>query len=136
VDKLDDEGRLEFPSEDQIYSVLGLKKEDETEEQERERRCDGCEDGSGAILIFQHLLGERLMFDRNNPVMKPGSLYPSMKEFRLAMRQYSIDKKFELGIEATDKRRYRKVVHDHHLTIFREKPDVCYWLDTYHSLLW
>jgi hypothetical protein len=132
VDKLDDEGRLEFPSEDQIYSVLGLKKEDETEEQERERRLEK----EGAILIFQHLLEERLMFDRNNPVMKPGSLYPSMKEFRLAMRQYSIDKEFELGIEATDKRRYRKVVHDHHLTIFREKPDVCYWLDTYYSLLW
>jgi hypothetical protein len=101
VDKLDDEGRLEFPSEDQIYSVLGLKKEDETEEQERERRLEK----EGAILIFQHLLEERLMFDRNNPVMKPGSLYPSMKEFRLAMRQYSIDKEFELGIEAIDKRR-------------------------------
>jgi hypothetical protein len=41
VDILDDEGRLEFPCEDQMYSVLGLKKEDETEEQERERRCDG-----------------------------------------------------------------------------------------------
>jgi hypothetical protein len=26
VDKLDDEGRFEFPSEDQMYSVLGLKK--------------------------------------------------------------------------------------------------------------
>jgi hypothetical protein len=47
------------------------------------------------------------MFDRNNPVMKSDSLYHSMKEFRLAMRQYSIDKKFELGIETTDKRRYR-----------------------------
>jgi hypothetical protein len=46
------------------------------------------------------------MFDRNNPVMEPGSLYPSMKEFRLAM-QHSIDKEFEMGIEATDKRRYR-----------------------------
>jgi hypothetical protein len=32
-------------------------------------------------------------------------------------------------------RAYRKVVHDHHLTIVREKSDVCYWLDTYHSLL-
>jgi hypothetical protein len=30
-----------------------------------------------------------------------------MKEFRLAMRQYAIDKEFELGIEATDKIRYR-----------------------------
>jgi hypothetical protein len=84
---------------------LGFKKEDETEEQERERRCDGCEDGSGAIPVFQHIPGERLMFDENNPVMEPGSFYPSMKEFRLAMRQYSIDKEFELGIEATDKRR-------------------------------
>jgi hypothetical protein len=43
---------------------------------------NGCEDGSDAILIFQHLPGERLMFDRNNPVMKPGRLYPSMKEFK------------------------------------------------------
>jgi transposase-like protein len=33
-------------------------------------------------------------------------------------------------------RAYRKVVHDHHLAIVREKLDVCYWLDTYHSLLW
>jgi hypothetical protein len=32
-------------------------------------------------------------------------------------------------------RAYRKVVHDHHLAIVREKSDVCYWLDTYHSLL-
>jgi hypothetical protein len=114
VDKLDDEGRLELPSEDQMYSVLGLKKGDETEEQEREGRCGvgslsarkGCEDGPPAISIFQHLPWERLMFDRNNAVMEPDNFYPSMKEFRLAMRQYSINKEFELGIEATDKRGY------------------------------
>jgi hypothetical protein len=29
---LDDEGRLELPSKEQMYSVLGLKNEDETEE--------------------------------------------------------------------------------------------------------
>jgi hypothetical protein len=40
VDKLDDEGMLELPSEEQMYSVLGLKNEDKTKEQEREgRRC-------------------------------------------------------------------------------------------------
>jgi hypothetical protein len=40
VDKLDDEGRLELPNEERMYSVLGLKKEDETKEQEREgRKC-------------------------------------------------------------------------------------------------
>jgi hypothetical protein len=47
------------------------------------------------------------MFDRNNHVMKPDSLYLNMKEFRLAMRQYVIDKEFELSIEATNTTRYR-----------------------------
>jgi hypothetical protein len=47
------------------------------------------------------------MFDINNLVIEPDSLYPSMKEFQLAMRQYAIDKEFELGTEATDKTRYR-----------------------------
>jgi hypothetical protein len=115
MDKLDDKGRPELPSEEHMCLVLGLKTEDETEEQEREKRCgvgsssarNGCEDGSGVIPIFQHIPGERLMFDRNNHVMNPGRLYSNMKEFHLTMQQYSKDKKIELGIEATDKRRYR-----------------------------
>jgi hypothetical protein len=94
-DKLDDEGRLEFGSEEQVYAVLGLKGEDDREKQERERRTCGvgpsngskcCDDSSAVILIFQHLPGKRVMFDRNNPVMEPDRLYPNMKEFRLAMR--------------------------------------------------
>jgi hypothetical protein len=98
-----------------VYAVLGLKKEDENEKQEKIGKGvvassstveNNCDDGA-AIPIFQHLPEERKMFDRNNPIMKPGSLYPTMKEFRLAMRQYVIDKEFELGIEATDKKRYR-----------------------------
>jgi hypothetical protein len=101
-EKLDDKGRLELLSEEQMYSILGMKKENEKEEQEREgRRCGvgsssarkGCEDGSATIPIFQNLPGEKMVFDRNNLVIKSGSLYHSMKEF-------------ELGIEATDKRRH------------------------------
>jgi hypothetical protein len=46
------------------------------------------------------------MFDRNNRVMDPGSLYPCM-EFRLTMRQHAIDKEFEQGIETPHKTRYR-----------------------------
>jgi hypothetical protein len=115
-DKLDDEDKLEFASEEQLYQVLGFKGEDECENQEKERTtCDVgpsnganvCDESSIVIPIFQHLPGERVMFDRNNPVMKPGNLYPNMKEFRLVMRQYIIDKEFELGVEATDGMRYR-----------------------------
>jgi hypothetical protein len=31
---------------------------------------------------------------------------------------------------------YMKVVYEHHKTIPRRNPDVFYWLDEYHSLLW
>jgi hypothetical protein len=43
----------------------------------------------------------------NNPVIEPGSLYATMYHFRLAIRQYAINKEFELGIEATNKTRFR-----------------------------
>jgi hypothetical protein len=52
-----------------------------------------------------------VMYDKLNPVMRVGSLYPNMKEFRLAMRQYAINKEFELGIEATNTTRYRGFCH-------------------------
>jgi hypothetical protein len=95
--------------------VLGLKKQDESETDKKEESRGAssasvrkeCDDNSTAILIFQQLPGERVMFDRNNPVMEPGSLYSNMKEFSLAVRQFAIDNEFELGIEATDKTIYR-----------------------------
>jgi hypothetical protein len=65
--KLDDEGRLEFVSEEQVYAVLGLKGEDDHEKQERERRTGGdgpsnakrgCDESSGAIPILQTFWGK------------------------------------------------------------------------------
>jgi hypothetical protein len=113
VDIVDDEGRLEVPSKEQVYAFLGLQKEDDSEKKEMDGPGAGCsarnecDDNVAAIPIFQQLSGERQLFDRNTPVMEPENVYPNMKEFRLAMRQYAIDKEFELGIEATDKIRYR-----------------------------
>jgi hypothetical protein len=66
-DKLDDEGKLEFTCEEQLYVVLGLKEEDNRENQEKERRtyvigpsngANICDDSSAVIPIFQHLPGE------------------------------------------------------------------------------
>jgi hypothetical protein len=60
-DKLDDKGKLEFASEEQLYLVLGLKGEDDHEKQEKERRTCGvdtsnganvCDDSSATIPIF------------------------------------------------------------------------------------
>jgi hypothetical protein len=59
-------------------------------------------DGSAALPCVDFLQHEsRVVYDSNHLVMEVGSLYASMTEFRLAMRQYVIDKEFELGIEAS-----------------------------------
>jgi hypothetical protein len=72
-----------------------LKGEDDREKQDKGRRTCGngssnngniCNDNSAVILIFQHLPGERVMFDRNNLVMEPDNLYHNMKEFKLIMK--------------------------------------------------
>jgi hypothetical protein len=49
----------------------------------------------------------RTIYDMNNPVMEPGSLYATMHHFRLVIREYAINKEFELVIEATNKTRFR-----------------------------
>lgn len=61
-----------------------------------------------AIPVDDSIPGEHsLDYDSDNPIMRVGIKYPSMKKFRLAVRQYAINKEFELGIEATDSNRYR-----------------------------
>jgi hypothetical protein len=49
----------------------------------------------------------KILYDQDNSIMEPSSLYPSMNKFRIIMRQYAINNKFELGIEATRTTRYR-----------------------------
>jgi hypothetical protein len=113
VDVLDDEGRVEVASEEQVYAVFGLQKEDDNEKNDMEGRGEGCslwnecDDNHAAILVFQQLPRERRLFNRNTHVMEPESVYPSMQGFRLVIRQYAIDKEFELDTKATDKTRCR-----------------------------
>ena len=46
-------------------------------------------------------------WDRDNPDMSVGTCYPSMTEFRLAVRQHAIIKEFEYDTEHSDKERFR-----------------------------
>jgi hypothetical protein len=40
-----------------------------------------------------------ITYDKDHPKLDLGTLYPSMDEFRLAVRQFAINEEFELGIE-------------------------------------
>jgi hypothetical protein len=48
-----------------------------------------------------------ISYDKDNPSIEVGTMYPSMEEFKLAVRQYAIKKRFHLGIEKSCKTRYR-----------------------------
>jgi hypothetical protein len=108
-----EEGRNHVTSEKGLYYQLGLDTQDDRREEDSSAPCFGnsnsCEEDMGAgIPCSDAVLDEtRTIYDMNNPVMQPGSLYATMHHFRLAIRQYAINKEFELGIEATNKTRFR-----------------------------
>jgi hypothetical protein len=108
-----EEGRNDVTSEQGLYFQLVLDNQDDGREDDSSASRFGnsipCEDELGGdILCSDSVLDEnRTIYDMNNPVMEPGSLYATMHHFRLAIRQYAINKEFELGIEATNKTRFR-----------------------------
>jgi hypothetical protein len=115
----EEEGPQHVPSELLIYSKLGLIAEDDRENKERERE-EACNrtshanypnefgvDSSSIMPCVDFLSNEsRVRYDSNHLVMEAGSIYPSMAELRLAMRQYAIEKEFELDTEASTTKKY------------------------------
>ena len=93
--------------EEAMYEFLGLRAEDERAEKERaaaeEEAAEeiGAMDLDGAELpVDDHIPGEEAAFyDREDPPMDVGTLYPSMEEFRAPVRQHAIKGQFELGTE-------------------------------------
>jgi hypothetical protein len=100
VEEREEEGRIELCSEESVYALLGLRQEDEREEEMNR---------AGASILVDDYIPEEtsMVYDKDNPIMSLGTIYPSMEEFRLAVRQYAINKEFELAIEATNKSKFR-----------------------------
>jgi hypothetical protein len=130
---LGDEGRRDVPSEIQMNSQLGLIEEDEAEENRKYEALRGdtsnlyqsdhidlgdhnidqpCEDylpdEKNIDQPCENYLSDekRVKYDKLNPSMQPGSLFPNMKEFRIAIRHYAIKHEFKLGIDVTSTTRY------------------------------
>ena len=109
---MDEEGRVQVPCENEIYCNLGLNKEDEPCENGTncppQKSLDIDNEDHHADQPCQDYIPDekRVVYNRMNPSMQPGCLFPNMKEFRIAMRQYAIKHEFELGIEVTSTTRY------------------------------
>ena len=108
------EGRQQVIDEDQLFRLLGLRTEEDEHRSQEHQASTEMENGPknrnatieeeidtarAAIPVDDHVPGERiLVHDSNNPCMDIGTVYPNMKEFGLAMRQFVINEEFELHI--------------------------------------
>jgi len=65
-------------------------------------------DTEGAAIPVSDAIPDEVVitYDKDHPKMDLGTMYPSMKEFRLAVRQFAINEEFELAIKKTDRTRY------------------------------
>jgi hypothetical protein len=109
--QVDDDGTAkEVVDEDKVYEAMRFKESEATHEvpitaMNAEMQADM---GEAAVNVDDIVDEEPLHeWDRDNPDMSVGTLYPSMKEFRLAVRQHAIVNEFEYDIEHSDKQRYR-----------------------------
>jgi hypothetical protein len=99
VETHDDEGRIELISEDHISELLGLREETtvapaHTFECQMDEQCVDDADTPISDGIPSEMV---ISYDKNNPPMEVGTLYPSMQEFKMAVRQFAINKEFDLG---------------------------------------
>jgi hypothetical protein len=100
-----------------MYELIGLRAEDETAEKAGEafkRQGNGpssgvnssyCENETvdATIPVDDEIPEERvLLHDPDKPCIDIGIVYPSMRNFRLAVRQFAINEEFELEIYKTD----------------------------------
>ena len=111
-----------------MYDLLRFRAEDEAAEKAREaankdsseQTPDSMEvDTTGAaIVVDDYLPGEMIVVHNpNRPSMGLGTVYPNQEEFRLAVRNFAINEKFELHTAKTDKTR----------SIYDFKAEGCPW---------
>jgi hypothetical protein len=97
--------------EDAMFEILGLRAEDERAADEARLAAEKEKDMDleGAELPVDDLVPgeETIIYDREDPPMKVGTIYACMNEFRAAARQHAIKNQFEMGIEKSCRSLFR-----------------------------
>jgi hypothetical protein len=112
-----EEDNVDIPiSEDNMCNMLGIEDDAElpeppppppsetvymTDEEDRQLFIDA------AIPVDDRVpVEEEIFYDKENPSMYLGALFPSMEDFRMAIKQYAIKKEIEIWGSKSDKTRY------------------------------
>ena len=100
--------------EDIVFEAMGFKAADERAQEAVERaipvippEVQNDMDEVGINVDDTEPTELVLDWDRNNPDMMVGTVYPTMTDFRMAVRQHAIVHEFELGTEKSDKTRFK-----------------------------
>jgi hypothetical protein len=97
--------------EDAMYAFVGLRAEDERAEKDRladEKNVVPIDLRGAELLVNDCIPSEdSIFYDKEDPLMKVGSTYACMDEFRAIVRQHAITGQFELGTEKSCKDRFR-----------------------------
>lgn len=102
--------------EDKVYEAMGFQAADERAEEAARRAvpipamsAEMTRDMEEAAVPVDDFAQEEPLFDwdRDNPDMSVGTCYPSMKDFRLAVKQHAIKGQFELITPHSDMKRFR-----------------------------
>uniref|UniRef100_A0A0A9G375 Transposase MuDR plant domain-containing protein n=1 Tax=Arundo donax TaxID=35708 RepID=A0A0A9G375_ARUDO len=123
-------------SDEQMYVALGLRAEDERVQKAAQEgdiegatqgvgvqggaAQGGCAQGGaaqggaaarddthGAAIPVEDYAPLQIIYDKDNPKFKLGTMFPNMKEFKLAVRQWAINTEFELATEKSCKTKFR-----------------------------
>ena len=100
--------------EDIVFEAMGFKAADERAQEAVERAIpvippeeQNDMDEVGINVDDTEPTELVLDWDRNNPDMMVGTVYPTMTDFRMAVRQHAIVHEFELGTKKSDKTRFK-----------------------------
>lgn len=95
-----------FMEDDDVFVSLGLRAEDEAAKINRIDDLGHIADAQ--IPVHDNVdIEPRFAIDKENPKIKVGETFPTMQDFRMALRQYPIKKEFVVHKVKTDKKRYR-----------------------------
>jgi len=94
-----------------MYEFVDLRAEDRRAVQARmaaEINLDDVDLQDAELLVDDRIPGDdSMLYNREDPPMKAGTIYASMNEFRATVRQHAIKGRFELATEKSCKDLFR-----------------------------
>lgn len=125
----DDDGYLANPEphnehvgvDEEGFYLTAEKIASEESDSESDSESDEEYDEEDGLVGKDHVpLMPIVCYDRNDPPMSVGNIYPNMREFKLALNQHAIKSEFEYNIEKSDPGRVRAYCS-------RKKEEGCRW---------